>query len=55
MSEFSKNDREKLEQLLKMLRGEKIKEGEEEVDFLCTHCHCKVCSTIKNSPKKSSE
>lgn len=53
MSKFTKKDKKKLEKLLKMLRGEKIKKGgEEEVDFLCTHCHCKVCSTVKEPNKK---
>jgi hypothetical protein len=49
MSEFTNEDKKKLEDLLTKLRGEKIKEGEDEVDFLCTHCHCKACSTVEET------
>ena len=48
MKKFSEEDKEKIKKLLEMLKG---REGEEnsEADFLCTHCHCKVCSTVKET------
>jgi hypothetical protein len=53
MSKFSENDKQKLEKLLSMLRTEKIDKDKDDVDFLCTHCHCKVCSTIKEPDKQT--
>ena len=51
MKKFSEEDKNKIEKLLTMLRGEKGEEGSD-MDFLCTHCHCKVCSTTKEQAEE---
>ncbi|MBI4664999.1 MAG: hypothetical protein HY751_01175 [Nitrospinae bacterium] len=37
------DDRAKLKELLGYLKTDMS--GREEADFLCTHCHCKVCAS----------
>ena len=54
MDKFSEEDKTKINELINLLRGE-IGEDDSELDFLCTHCHCKVCSTAKNEKNKNKE
>ncbi len=52
VNELNEEDRNKLKELLDLLRTETGKS--DDTNFLCTHCHCHVCTIAdrEGSPLK---
>lgn len=42
IKKLTDEDKKKLKELLDLLRSSNV---EREEDFLCTHCHCRVCTS----------
>ncbi|MCL2426418.1 MAG: hypothetical protein FWD05_08785 [Oscillospiraceae bacterium] len=50
MKKFTEEDKNKIMQLIDKLKAES--NDDNEMDFLCTHCHCKICSTMRSGSEK---